>query len=982
MSAQLESALVLQLVDSIKWSESLGPETAAGDLKSVDLDAPLDVRDYGRRDRELAYRDLINAAAVLKVSLETETVWNAAAIRPKLQGLTTHIMPNNTGDYGQVDSQVVHVKNSSIPKDALDTDKDLTGRDALVYEVLARACQVFEAPPISPNDSSGSVVPGVSAWSLGEASETRQDINQALPLNRELFKQPDRRLAHRDNLVAAYAANLIQVIKNPFAFANRIYVKFVGASERELEIYSAIRIYFQSGKTYLTGQQVYHSTGWWEAETITGDTPGTTGTWKSITEPTLRVFAAEPAFTDRNRIVYHTANKTLQWLSESGAVVHTPQIVALSIPGAIPGQTITTVPAIPAASDAQFWRQKAGQITYEGTLTQHIEGYHDSSVLQSGVVQTDTTGFTAPNAIRIPFDTPLLPSNKYRVSSLVKPSQTAKIYGSHNTIGLSGTLNGVTFTGAYAPADLTTPGTPIEYQLTLPEGSWLLSLDYTNLGSTTTGFGTKIRWNGSEILEDAAPLLFQDAAGVQYPAGRLVESNPVAFITTGGQSTLDISWTYGDGQFHVRTLNFLSTDVRIGRYSMQVDLQSGNVSYLPTSGTEIPAIDSYGEKNIYGVMPFEFSVTGTAISPEFVLNWLPTEDQLPLQVRQVQLERVVRLEADPSAGGFASWKQECLNRAEKSIRTAFNTYLRQVDTEDIPEFTLDGTLWDKDSTDNWMSTIETYHPRLREIQDVDTIVDNRQYIVSTGSVVYDSGTYLAGEKFFGTTATTFTQLYDNGRLDQVGAFTLSFPGHIGKPALVPLGLYFDNVNIEQANPTIRQVPTVMALQPWMIEAGIYVAQPEFWSPDTIPTGLEAAPEVLDRYPDTINVSTGFREGQLDAVVFDHSVATSSAIWTGVVASAVIDGSAGTHESATTMEPWFGTVVDVVISGTGTQSGTSSVEIWTGTVATVVEVGSGGTHSGTVSLEIWSGSLATSSISGGDYYEDGTLSMGFYTGAYV
>ncbi len=179
MSGQLESALVLSLVDSIKWESALGPVDATGVMTSVDPAAPIDVTKYSRRDRELAYRDLINATAILKVSLETETIFNSTPIRPKVQGLTTEIMPDTRGDLGLVNSQVVHVKNSSLPIDALAVDKDLAGRDALLFEVLARACQTFSTPPLTPNDLNGTAIPGVTAWSQAEGLENRFDANPA-----------------------------------------------------------------------------------------------------------------------------------------------------------------------------------------------------------------------------------------------------------------------------------------------------------------------------------------------------------------------------------------------------------------------------------------------------------------------------------------------------------------------------------------------------------------------------------------------------------------------------------------------------------------------------------------------------------------------------------------------------------------------------------------------------------------------------------
>ena len=829
MSGQLESALVLRLVDAIKWESSLGPKDSTGALTQVDLDTPLDVTQYARRDRELAFRDMINAAAVVKVSLEAETVWNSPALRPRVEGLTTDIMPSVPVDLGSVNSFVAHVKQTSIPKDALETDKDLAGRDALVYEVLARACQIFSEPPLAPNDYTGTVIPSQSAWSLAEGTTNAIDISTGLPLNRNLFKNPDRRLAGRDNEVAAYASNLIKILQNPFAYASRIYVKITGVDEREVETYTVIREYWDASVTYVVDDEVFYDGAWYVSVGVsTGEVPSASTLWSSIDFPSERIFVAEPAFSGRNRIVYNVAQKTLQWTSETATQIHPPQIFALSIPGAIPGQVITTVPEIPQAQDAQFWRQKASRISYEGTIASHLEGYHDSTVLRTGQAQTDTVGLTAPGDVVVPFSTTLTPTSRYKFSALVKPSQTVDIYGAYNQQALSGTLSGATFLSAYTPT-LTSPGAPVSFSLSLPAGNWTASLEYTNLGLPTEGFGIKMSLNGVEILQDASPLLFQDNQGNQFPPGRLVESGPVSFVSSGGASTLNITWTYGEGLFHLRALKLETRDRNIARYSMRLDVTNalGN-TFISQDGTLVPSVDSFGERRQYATMPFEFSVLSPLANPRMVLKWLPEGDGLPLQTRQFELEQMVHTSAVPEIGGFLGWKQECMDRAHRCVNTSFNTFISFYADENMPDFTLDGTLWDRTSTEKWMSAIETYQPRLREAAGVSSIVSGHQYQVFYGDVVYNGGTYSAGQRFYGTNVSDFSSSGTETRLDQVGAFAMSFPGQVGNPCLVPAGLWFDGIQIKQANFTKYQIPQISALQPWMIEAGIYVAQRDFW----------------------------------------------------------------------------------------------------------------------------------------------------------
>jgi hypothetical protein len=427
----------------------------------------------------------------------------------------------------------------------------------------------------------------------------------------------------------------------------------------------------------------------------------------------------------------------------------------------------------------------------------------------------------------------------------------------------------------------------------------------------------------------------------------------------------------------------MSSDVKIGRYSMRVNVEtSGGVSVIADIGTLIPTIDTWGERNVYGVMPFEFIPNRTVIDPTVIMSWLPEDSQLPLQVRQVQIEEVLSIDPVPEFGGFLSWKQDCLYRAMRSVSTAYATFIAKTSAEDIPDFTLDGTLWDKTSTESWMQSIETYQPRLRHIPGITTIQDDRHYKVVGGYVVYNGGTYADGQKFWGTSVADSVLTY-GGQVDQQGAFTLSFPGHIGKPAVIPLGLYYNNTNVCQLNRTSEQSPVLSVCQPWMIEAGIYVAHPDFWCPDTITTGLEVEDPPLDRYPDTATLTTGFREGELLEVVYPLFASMSVEIGSGEVADVVHSISGGTNSGTTSVEMWSGEVADVVYSVSGgTNSGTTSVEMWSGGVDDVVYSVSGGTNSGTTSVEMWSGGVAVTSVDGGDYVEESAVSGGFYTGIYT
>ena len=851
MSGKLESALVIELVNTIKWGAAIEPEAEDGSLATVDPSKPLDITLYSRRDRELAYRDLVNATAVVKVSLHTESVWNTASIRPKLQGITGDDLPPTVGDLGSTDSTVTHVKNSSVPADAIAVDKDLAGRDALIYEVLARACEVFEEPPIVSAESG--VEPG-SAWSLAEGVDYGVQPSPSVPLDKNAFYLSDATLAQRDNYIAAYAAKLADILRNPFAFANRLYVRIDGTDARDVETYTLIRVYYESGETYDAGDDVYYGTKWYRALSSTTNPPSNTDDWYEVREPRLRTWVAEPALQFRNRIVYDTVAKTLQWFRETTDTTHIPQLYAMSIPGLFVGQTINTVAQVPDRKDCQFWRQKAARIDYSGTTATLLSSYQDTTLVPGGVHMLDSIGLTAPNELDVPLGVPVSLGHKYRISALVKPVNKVETYGVYNLLGLTSSDGlGAAFTGDYAPTTLL-PGDEVTYQANLTPGTWYLSIDYTNASGSTSGFGLRIYLDDTLVADDTSPLLFQDDEGVALDNGTSVTSTEWRLTADGTDNILKFIWTYGTGEFQINKVILRTSETSDAQYFIKAEIHDRAGSSATAQDLyfgDAPTIESTGKKNIYEILNWDFTCIRDDADPVAKITWMSASD-LPIQLRQISVSKIEPSFATPGVTGFDSFKWECLKRAEKSVQAAFQEEIRTT-TGTFADFTTDGTEWTRLSTDNWMAMIETREPRLRVIPNVTTVRDGFQYEVGGGYVVYNGGTYSDGEIFNGTEATTFLTYGTDGALNQFGAFRVSSPVDLGQPAIMPLGLWFDESisTVRMSNEPSDQVPTLVACQPWMVEAGLYVAEDDFRSDDAV----SSAPDSV-----TITVSAEPPEG--------------------------------------------------------------------------------------------------------------------------
>lgn len=833
---QLESALTIVLRQPLNWESAIVDDS--GTLAPVNPASAIDCTTYQQRDRVLAYRDLLLGAAVVEVSVQVGDVWNYSAVKPTLQGPANVTLPFNGTEAGQVNSLIRHVTNVSVPYDAARyADADLYGRDALAYEVLARACQsTFLDPAIAPVDSTGTVITSTSVWSLGQGAPAQADINAALPLNRDLFKVPDCNLADRDNQLAGYVAQLAQVLKNPFANALRLYVEITsnGTVQQEPDVYALVSA-----------------------------------------DGTNRVFQTEPALPGANQIVYNVPNQTLQWLSTNIDTVHVPQIYAMSVPGIQLGQAVSTLAKIPDERDSQYWRSKAGQLQPDGIRVTDtalaLRHTVDATLVSGGVMQADTASFTVPDQMTFLLNGSL-PVGNCRISALVEPSNQVKLAGIHNYSNTSGTLGGATFdinvpsgnitsktyvveSGdgivyngiVYLPGETFTGtnivptysqygGTPsavrqyaLTYQLALPPGAWDFSVEYTNISGSTNGFTLSADYAAVGaapviVLQDVAPLPFNVANGellLTPKAGMDVANN--------GPFKFSLYWTGGSGQLHVRSLTFNNAET-LGHYQF-------TGSFCGSTA----AADVYGQSGVPGVLRWQVFNSGT-LSGNVPLTISRTDESaLPIQLQQVQVQALDYYPTTPFSSSFQAWRQECLDRAARNIAENYAQAVNAYGTG-TPSFRDSGSNWSPAATENWMSFVEVYNPRLRAIPNVtgDTPVVGRQYAIASTTGTYNGTVYTAGQSFYGV-ANAGT--YNGDSYNQIGAFIKSSPGHVGRPALVPNGLYFDDIGgtVAAYYDTPQSPPKIMACQPWMIQQGIYVAQAEFWQPEGLGETLPVLP---------------------------------------------------------------------------------------------------------------------------------------------
>ena len=818
MPDQLESALVIALRDVIRWESATKSE-----LPVVDPALPFDPLSYQGRDRALAFRDLLVGAAVIQASIQVSDVYNYETLKPSLQGP----VPNTFNFYGTVagnlNGQVRHVAQTSVPYDAARyADADLYGRDALVYQILARACsEAFSSNPVPTLDPAQGTIPDTSIWPLADGQEIRADVNAALPLNRDLFKNPDSNLADRDNELAGYVARMVKILKNPFLHALRLYVQTTlnGKVEREPDIYA-----------------------------LTSD------------DGINRVFQTEPAISSANKIVYNVPSQTLQWFRESSDEVHVPQIYALAIPGVDPGQLVQTLPAVPGLQDAQFWRTKASLLLPYGEFRSNEFWLPTTSTTSTSGGFAQSSGISLPVPGRVAFSVPQLALGKKVVSALVKPCPRVEVPGQNNTSRITGSDGGATFpinvasgsigtqlymveggdgvvynSSTYLPGSVlsgvsglttyTQVGVPssvrlyaLSYQFALPPGSWELDFDYADASGTSSSFGVLVQQTpiGSTpitVRSDVVPLP-SGGPGVVRNSGK----NSLD-VESSDPFTLTFLWTYGAGQLHIRKVA-LTSKTTTGRFSLVATFQASSAEAAFTGQS-------------YQAEVVRFPVEATVSAPSLFTVTSGSYAELPLQVLQLDVESTGTYDTSPLNQAFPAWRQECLDRALKAVRQGYANVVGSYVSSGsaVPTFRDSGSYWSRSASENWMSFVEIGNPRLREVKGVSQVFQGRQY-VATSTSTYNGTTYAAGDKFYGVPGvTSFT-----GNVDQVGAFSVARPGHVGLPCLVPSGLYVElsgTHGVRAAWDTPLSYPILTTCQPWMVEYGLYTAQQEFWLPDTL-----------------------------------------------------------------------------------------------------------------------------------------------------
>ena len=766
----LEAAYILPLVPRLEWYNAVAPASA---LNAVNFSLPLDVAQYGLRDRQLAYRDLVVGAAIARVAMKVTDIWDFSAPKPILASQVSATLANNAGDYPTTPlacpGVVNHVDNRSLPLNASGVDSQLYARDLLIYQALQQAASALVENPVPDV-----LVPGVASsdlWALAYGINKSASVGYNLPLSPALFSAPDKYLAWRDNVLAAYVAATVNNLGNVYAVASKLLVQVAGAGSAEPEVY-----------------------------VLTSD------------DGRYRIWTSQPLIPGKLKLVYDRVTLTLAWSGESLSSVGGPAPMATSFSSSF-NSTVTVVGALQGYLDAEFYRQKSARLNVRPWkdqplfLTAQTQNYVIQNDNQPVVYQTDSV--VIPVAGTVAFSTPIqVPSSCVRVGVIVEPSKELDILGFQVSKPVGSYASGTSLVFTQKATNT--------WFFTLPAGRLFFSLTYHDSTAQTLSFNVNCNYN--EVAVFSGSLIYNQAPGTQ------VTSQLVEVDATGNPCTFTVSWDGAAGQFTLDKLSFF-TQAASGEqieYTLQVTLADSSNSSVsaPLTLSGVPGrVDCAW---------FDLCIPANLILPTMSLTWwpggvadqpgsstysgTPSGDQVYLYVYAYDVRKFLSVETLPNPTAYDPYKQMLVEKALSSVQQSFSTYQAQQPTD---YRTLDSTgayVWDAAANSAWLSAVSQVETRLFNAFTVGGPGDVGRLALIPAGLQLDQGTRVLATSPLATPVLRTFQpwMSDFGALVAGADFIPMADNGCQSQGVVPFFTDFDVVPTVFGNP--QAVPAIVDLQ--------------------------------------------------------------------------------------------------------------------------------------------------------------------------
>jgi hypothetical protein len=505
-----------------------------------------------------------------------------------------------------------------------------------------------------------------------------------------------------------------------------------------------------------------------------------------------RTFSAFPITGNSTRtLVYDKLLATVRWYPHSLQDAMAPQPAGPLTVGIRQSQTIEVVGSAPYGLDSEYWRQKAAQV--QATVCHERSYQYMDFPTQSGVPQTYTEISAAPVVLS---DKPgiftLAGSFRFEnfyVYALSRQTQVqwvqfnflvtpARAWYRHANSWSQDDSNGaisVDDTGMFLPPTSSTnayqlvTNTPqAAWVVSVPTGQYDLFFEWMDLNTTPEPLSFTIRWNNQVIFTGSWLATAANTLG-NSPASQFfaANSNPgILSLTWNSPVTLN--------GIKITRLNFslkgtvVPVDYKLNANFYDNDAFSSAMNLM--SGQNFRFRGILGMTDVLSTDWIDIAQVDARTVMNVELRMLE-QPGIALAVTGVEVRTRIKIDPITNRQTYQSYKDRCLIEALNGIQAK---YTRRAQTTEIRTGTDPNFSWTSNVTAAWLAQIAYEEPRLNL------------------------------------------------------AFRPARPGDVGRPALVPTGVYFDGIGIVALNGPLTATPTLSPWQPWMAPLNFPVAMEDFW----------------------------------------------------------------------------------------------------------------------------------------------------------
>jgi hypothetical protein len=501
-----------------------------------------------------------------------------------------------------------------------------------------------------------------------------------------------------------------------------------------------------------------------------------------------RTFTALPFLPGNRRVlIFDRWLKNIRWYPHATQDATISREAAQKSIGTRPSQVVEVIPTVQFKADAEHWRQRAAQLQvspcHERTLTHldfealpDVPYSHFNATRVSTIVGSQPVIFTAVGAVKFENLGIQAPSTQSRsqwlqVNFLVKTVTSWWRHARDWSLSKSTGEISVDSSGMVLPppssgnlAQLDTNIPTATWELNLPIGSYQLYWEWLDLNLNSVPFNVTVRWNGQIVF----------SGNWNVTPGEITNS-PIVTLTSASPATGLLTLTLNNPvtplgiklrRFQIKMLNSGSTS----DYKFNLafyDTEAGNFTPLP-----IQYFRFIGYSNLSDVLCSGWLDIGDVGNRDFLkceLSML-NNPSIPIAINAVELRTKIKVDPISAWRDYSEFKENYLKNALAGIQAKFAA----ASFSEFRPGSSGNFGWTSDTTNTWLGLISVHEARLKL------------------------------------------------------AFRPSRPGDIGRPTLVPTGVYFDGSNVVSNGLVTDCAPILSPWQPWMAELNFPVAMEDFW----------------------------------------------------------------------------------------------------------------------------------------------------------